>query len=169
MSKNACGWYAALVRPNFAEIALRNLERQGFEVFFPREMETKHRGAKFVEIARPLFPGYMIVSLDTQGADWRKVNSTYGVARLVSFGSVPTRVPNELVEVLRQRCDGKGFLLPPDRFAPGDQVVLNSGPFAKFVAEVHSIAPDKRVWVLLELMGSQTRVLAAPEHLRSTA
>lgn len=167
MSKVSGGWYVALVRPNSVEIALRNLLRQGFEVFYPREFETRRKGTKFVDVVRPVFPGYLFVSLAVDGSDVRKVNSTYGVARLVSFGGAPARVPNDLVATLRQRCDRDGFLLPPDRFASGDQVVLSSGPFANFVAEVQSIAPDKRVWVLLEVMGSQARVLTAPEHLRS--
>ena len=35
---------------------------------------------------------------------------------------------------------------------------LLSGPFAQFVATVESLAPQQRVWVLLDLLGSRTRV-----------
>ena len=94
MSKISGGWYVALVRPNSVEIALRNLLRQGFEVFYPREFETRRKGTKFVDVVRPVFPGYLFVSLAVDGSDVRKVNSTYGVARLVSFGGAPARVPN---------------------------------------------------------------------------
>lgn len=140
--------------------------RQGFEVFLPREVETKRRGSKFVEVERPLFPGYVFVALARQGADIRKVNSTHGVARIVSFGNAPAPVPSELISELMQRCDENGFLRPPAQLSAGDQVVLTSGPFAKLVATVESLTPDKRVWVLLDLLGSQTKVMASREHLR---
>ena len=132
----------------------------------PREIETKRRGSKFVEVSRPLFPGYVFVALEKQGANIRRVNSTHGVARLISFGNVPATVPTELISALRQRCDGDGFLRPPVRLQPGDQVIVKSGPFANFVATVEKLTPDRRVWVLLELLGSTTKVLAAPEQLR---
>jgi transcriptional antiterminator RfaH len=57
-------------------------------------------------------------------------------------------------------------LLPPKVLQPGDQVSLTSGPFANFVAEIESIVPDRRVWVLMDLMGGRTRVAVAAEQLR---
>ena len=166
MTETSGDWHVALLKPNSANLAERNLVRQGFEVFMPREIETKRRGSKFVEVSRPLFPGYVFVALEKQGTTIRRVNSTYGVARLISLGNVPAKVPTELIFALRQRCDGDGFLRPPGQLQPGDQVVVKSGPFANFVATVEKLTPDRRVWVLLELLGSTTKVLAGPEQLR---
>jgi transcriptional antiterminator RfaH len=45
-------------------------------------------------------------------------------------------------------------------------VRITTGPFADFVAEVEKIAPDRRVWVLMELMGSETRVAVKADQLR---
>ena len=162
-------WYVATLKPNSADLAQRNLTRQGFEVFLPREVETKRRGSKFVEVARPFFPGYVFVALGMQGADIRKVNSTYGVARLVSFGNAPAPVPSELISELMQRCDENGLLQPPAQLRSGDQVVLASGPFANFVATVDKLTPDKRVWVLLDLLGGQTRVSTSKDQLRTVS
>ena len=50
---------------------------------------------------------------------------------------------------------------------PGDQVTLTKGPFANFVAEVEKIAPDRRIWVLMEIMGGQTRVAVGADQLRA--
>ena len=166
MTEESRDWHVALLKPNSADLAQRNLVRQRFEVFMPREIETKRRGSKFVEVSRPLFPGYVFVALEKQGGNIRRVNSTYGVARLISLGNVPAKVPTELILALRQRCDGDGFLRPPGQLQPGDQVVVKSGPFANFVATVEKLTPDRRVWVLLELLGSSTKVLADPEQLR---
>jgi transcriptional antiterminator RfaH len=55
------------------------------------------------------------------------------------------------------RCDEYGHLLP-SQLKPGDKAHVRSGPFAQFVATVESLAPHRRVGVLLEILGSQTRV-----------
>ncbi|MGB7431922.1 MAG: hypothetical protein WA921_05585 [Ahrensia sp.] len=65
------------------------------------------------------------------------------------------------------RCDAKGKLLPPKLLKLGDQVTLTKGPFANFVAEVEKIAPDRRVCVLMEIMGGQTRFAVEADQLRS--
>lgn len=160
-------WFLAQLRPNCAAIAQRNLDRQKFQTFLPLERDTRQRNGKFENIMRPLFPGYIFVALDRARGLWRSVNSTYGVTRLVSFGEAPAPVPNDLVAALRERCDDRGLLLPPATFHPGDTVTLNSGPFAKFVAEVEKVGVDQRVWILLDFMGRQTRVLAEPQHLKA--
>lgn len=65
------------------------------------------------------------------------------------------------------RCDAQGKLMPPKLLYPGDQVAMTQGPFADFVAEVEKIEPDCRVWVLMDLMGSQTRVAVGADQLRA--
>lgn len=161
-------WFLAQLKPNCASIADKNLKRQGFRTFLPLEEETRQRNGKFVTAMRPLFPGYIFVAFDVACGLWRTVNSTYGITRLVSFGKEPTAVPLDLVSQLMLRCDAAGKLLPPKLLKPGDQVTLTKGPFAHFVAEVEEIAPDSRVWVLMELIGGQTRVAVGADQLRAS-
>lgn len=97
---------------------------------------------------------------------WRTVNSTFGITRLVSFGQEPSTVPPGIVSQLLLRCDEAGVLLPPRRLQPGDQVCLTTGPLANFVAEIEKIAPDQRIWLLMDIMGGRTRVLVDPDQLR---
>lgn len=160
-------WFLAQLKPNCANIAEKNLKRQGFKTFLPLEEETRQRNGKFVTAMRPLFPGYIFVAFDAARGFWRTVNSTYGITRLVCFGKEPTAVPLDLVSQLMLRCDANGKILPPKLLKPGDQVRLTKGPFASFVAEVEKFAPDRRVWVLMELMGGQTRVTVAADRLRT--
>ncbi len=157
-------WFLAQLKPNCGQIAERNLKRQGFRTFMPLEEGTVRRGGRFVTASVPLFPGYIFVALET--GKWRPVNSTYGITRLVSFGQEPTSVPLALVSQLMLRCGSSGKLLPPRLLKPGDQVRIKSGPFAEFVAEVEAIAPDRRVFVLMEFMGGQTRVAVKVDQLR---
>lgn len=160
-------WFLAQLKPNSAQIAETNLRRQGFRTFLPLEEGTRKARGKFVTVVRPVFPGYIFVAFDVASGGWRSINSTSGVTRLVSFGKDPAPVPLDLVSQLRLRCDQSGMLLPPKLLQPGDQVRVTSGPFADFVAEIESLEADRRVWILLEIMGGRTRVAVGPEQVRS--
>lgn len=160
-------WFLAQLKPNSANIANKNLNRQGFKTFLPLEEETRQRNGKFVTAMRPLFPGYIFVAFDVARGLWRTVNSTYGITRLVSFGKEPAPVPLDLVSQLMLRCDANGILLPPKLLKPGDHVTVTKGPFANFVAEVEKLGPDRRVWVLMEIMGGKTRVAVRADQLRA--
>lgn len=160
-------WFLAQLKSNCANIADKNLKRQGFQTFLPLQEETRQRNGKFVTAMRPLFPGYIFVAFDVARGLWRTVNSTYGITRLVSFGKEPAVVPLDLISQLMLRCDAAGKLLPPKLLKPGYPVMLTKGPFTNFVAEVEKIAPDRRVWVLMEIMGGQTRVAVGADQLRA--
>ncbi|MHC0052485.1 transcription termination/antitermination protein NusG [Actibacterium sp. D379-3] len=160
-------WYLAQLKPNSLRIAGDNLRRQGFRVFCPLQEETRRKGGRFQKELRPLFPGYLFIGFGRDAAPWRAVNSTYGVARLVSFGSgFPERVPSRLISSLMTRCDRDDRLLPPEQLPPGSEVRMSAGPFADFVATVEAIAPDQRVWVLMDIMGRSTRVAVETKHMQ---
>lgn len=160
-------WFLAQFKPNCHVIAKRNLARQGFLTFLPLQEETRRARGKFVTRMRPLFPGYLFVALDMAAGNWRAVNSTYGIARLVCLGNEPTPVPAELVGQLMLRFDCEGRLMPPKRLKHGDKVMVTSGPFTDFVARIEGETPDRRVWVLMDILGAQTRVAVSVDHLRT--
>jgi transcriptional antiterminator RfaH len=160
-------WFLAQFKPNCHQIAERNLARQGYQVFLPVEDVTRKSGRKFVTRRQPLFAGYLFVAFDTALGGWRAINATYGISRLVSFGADPAPVPLDLICGLMLRCDAKGKLLPPRLLNPGDRVRLTEGPMADFAATVEAMAPDQRVWVLIDIMGRTARVAVQAEALRA--
>lgn len=159
-------WYLLQLKPNSHRIAERNLNQQGFKTFLPLQEITRRKSSHFVNDLKPLFPGYMFVSFNPEIDAWRKINSTIGVSRLVSFGSEPKALPTELVSGLMMRCDKNGKLLPPNALREGDSVELLTGPFAKFVATVDTIEPEQRIWVIMDYMGQKTRIQVTSEQLR---
>ena len=155
--RSADQWFLLQLKPNALQIALRNLHRQGFETFAPLHEVTQRRGGRFATVRGLLFPGYVFVRLDTVPGGWHRLNSTLGVARLVSFASRPAQVPADLIAALRARC-GPGSLLQADGLTEGDPVSLTHGPFAGFAGTVERLDSDQRIWVLLDMMGQRTRV-----------
>ena len=161
-------WYLVQVKPNGYRMAERNLVRQGFTCFQPLLRATERRGAQFKPVSRPLFPGYLFVAFDPARAPWRKINSTAGVARLLSLGNTPQEVPEGLVEDLRARLDAEGHVILSDALIVGDRVEIQSGPFAGFLAEVAQLAPEARAHLLVDFMGRQARVTAQLTELRKS-
>ena len=151
-------WYLCQLKPQRHKLALRNLHRQGFEVFLPLVEETRRRGSGFATERRPLFPGYIFVQVDLSKEDWQRINSTSGVSRIVSFGDRPAAVPEEIVAGLLERADEDGLVANSSRAQVGSEVKLTTGPFADFVARIELIEPDRRIWVLIELLGRTTRL-----------
>ena len=159
-------WYAAQLKPNAHQIAERNLKRQAFVTFLPLQEVTKRQGTRFTTQLRPLFPGYIFVRFDLEDDIWRKINSTIGITKLVSFGSRPQSLPEGLITDLIARCDHKGTLQPTESLQKGDDVTVLSGPFADFVAKVESIDEEQRVWLLLDCLGQTTKIQMATDKIK---
>ena len=164
-SSDRADWYLVQLKPNSYKLAERNLHRQGFETFLPMLETTTRRADRFVTSVKPLFPGYMFVSFETASAPWRKINSTLGVSRIVTFSDVPKAVPYGLIKALKEKSEKNDASETVLKFSKGDTVLVNSGPFAEFITKIESIDAQQRIWVLMEIMGRETRVQIAPDQL----
>ena len=115
-------WHLIQFKPNSHRMAVLNLKRQGFETFLPLQEITRRKASRFAADLKPLFPGYMFVGVELVTAPWRKINSTIGVSRLVSFADNYKPLPLNLISSLMLRCDEEGKLLPPKALNTGDSV-----------------------------------------------
>ena len=77
------------------------------------------------------------------------------------------QVPKRLISELQNQCDDSGRLLPPQSFATGTTVKVSMGPFSDLLATVEKMDGQQRVWVLLDILGKDTRVAIPTEALRS--
>lgn len=159
-------WYLLQTKPNAHHIAQRNLERQGFGVFLPMIEQTRRSGIRFLTDLRPLFPGYLFLGLSDASPSWGTINATYGVSRAVSLDGQYRPVPIALIQGLRERCDAENVFCAKESLSEGDLVQIKTGPFSDFVAEIVSLAPDQRVWVLIELLGQKSRIALDRNQVR---
>jgi len=155
-------WHLAICRPNQGHIAFRNLVGAGFDVFMPRHRASWRWRGKQVDGWRPVFGGYLFFSTDPATPRWREVASTPGIGSLVKTGAHgPAQVPSAVVTGLMLRCDAEGCLIPDTDFRRGEKVRLICGPFAGFVGTVERVDPDRRVHLLLELLGRGAALTAS--------
>lgn len=152
-------WHIVLCKPNRNHIAFRNLQRLGFDLFMPRhQVQRRWRGRTLSEL-RPVFAGYMFLGTGRVGTRWDLIRTTPGVAKLIGFGAEgPAMVPGEFVAGLMHRCDAEGLLQPDPHLTVGDRVRIVSGPFADFVTTIDRIDAEKRIHVLLNLLGGKTKI-----------
>ena len=154
-------WFILQFKANSHHQATKNLNRQGFETFLPLHDTTSRKASRFINTTRPLFPGYMFVKFDWAESKWHKINSTYGVSRLVTFNSTLKSLPSTVIDNLMARYDLSGKLLSEEKLKQGDRVKILHGPFADFIANIESYETDQRIWILIDLMGRKTKTQAS--------
>jgi len=158
-------WFILQFKSNSHHLAAKNLNRQGFETFLPLHEATSRRLSRFINTSKPLFPGYMFIRFDKTESEWHKINSTYGVSRLITFNSVLKSIPVTFVDHLKKRYDLSGKLIPVKKLKKGDQVTLLKGPFANFIATVEKYEADQRIWILMDLMGRKSKIQTPSDNL----
>ena len=77
---------------------------------------------------------------------------------MVTFNSLLKSIPTTFIDSLMKRYDLSGKLMPMQKLKKGDQVKVLSGPFANFIATVEKYETDQRIWILMDLMGSKTKI-----------
>jgi transcription elongation factor/antiterminator RfaH len=158
-------WYAVHTLP-FAEArAERQLQWQQFRTFQPKRYKTVRHARKLSTIEAPFFPRYLFIVLDLGRHQWRSVNGTIGVSRLVMRGDEPHPVPHGVVEALIESADVRGILQLGRKLQPGEPVRLIAGPFAEQLATLHRLDDAGRVQVLLNILGRQVAVSTDANNL----
>ena len=151
-------WLVAQIKPKSHDLAFRNLERQGFETFMPKIKVSTKKENKFINKEVFVFPGYVFIGVDLQNHYWTKINSTYGVSKLLTFNNKPCEIPFDLIVTLKNRYEKKVNPMINENLKSGDVIRFNEGPFVDFVANIESVDAKKRIYVLLEVMGGYRKL-----------
>ena len=152
-------WYALRSKSRKEEAVFRQLQSQGYEIFYPclRVHPVNPRSRKIV----PYFPGYLFVEADLEQSGISVFQWMPHTIGLVSFGGEPSIVPENLILAIQKRVDeinaagGEIF----DGLKPGETVWISDGPFQGFEAIFDGRLPgSERVRVLLEFLGNRRKV-----------
>jgi len=153
-------WYAVCCKPRQETVAEENLLRQGFHVYLPRIRIRHRRRGQWIEAVEALFPRYVFIRIDPRQRSTASVRSTRGVVGLVRFGGQPAVVPDLVMDALREREDAASGLHQDKRaqFSAGEPVKIVDGPLAGMEGVFTQQDGEKRVIVLLELLGKANKV-----------
>jgi transcriptional antiterminator RfaH len=153
-------WYVVHTQPQNEMRAEAHLRRQGFTTYLPRYLRSRRHARKTETVARPLFPRYIFVAVDVARDRWRAIQSTLGVSHIVLAGDEPAALPEGVIEEIRARESDSGFVTLglPAGVGPGSRVRLLDGIFAESRGILERVGDDRRVAILLELLGREVRV-----------
>ena len=150
-------WYLAYTAARRESQAREHLQRQGYEVYLPLYGRVE-----------AMFPRYLFFRPSSSAQSIAPVRSTRGVQAVVRFGMLYARVSDALLEAIRQQ---EALLTASDSLAgnalsPGQKVRVKDGTsaFAGLEGLVH-LSADRRVVVLMELLGRQTPVSIPVENI----
>ena len=154
-------WYLIRTKPAGESLAVTNLDRQGYEVYWPRAVHTVRCNGRWRDRIGSLFPGYLFLRLNEGKQALNPVNSTVGVLGVVRFGSRYTVVPGQVIRDLRARADpntGLHRLSHTSTLKAGTVVRIKTGPFDGLEGVFERHAGAERVVVLLKVLGQNASV-----------
>ena len=157
-------WIVVQTKSNCEIKATVNLVRQGYEVFFPKIKKTIRRFNKLNMTFKPLFPGYIFVSMK-KNQSWTKINYTYGVFKILKFGQYLNILPIVILNNIKQRCDKNGYYKNCKNFIKGEEVKFYSDGNIKFDAIFDEHIDQKRSYVLIEFLKQKVRSRVLTEKL----
>lgn len=147
-------WAVAMTRPNHEAIAAVNLQRQGFDFYYPRFKSQKRPSDS--PVIRPLFPRYIFVHIENM---WRSITGTRGISYVLMGEGGPLTVSDTVIKAIKGREVGGLYqLVAPPRFQPGDTVKTIEGPLQGLPLIYEGMAGHERVKVLAELLGQKVKV-----------
>jgi len=153
-------WYVIYTNPGQEFMASNELKKQNFKIYAPIIKRVVRHARKMREEARPFFPRYIFVYLNTLQDQWKKINYTRGVKNILTTGEDPAKVPDEIINELRLLENKKGLIkhIQLKSFEKGDKVEILSGPLKGKYGLFDGLNDNSRVRVLLDFMGKSLKV-----------
>jgi transcriptional antiterminator RfaH len=158
-------WFVGHTLPRKEYLAQIHLERQGFRTFFPRTLSIRRHARKAEHFKAALFPRYLFIHLDLTRDRWRSINSTIGMAYLVTTCETPCPAPSGFVEALISADCRDSFIETAPEFSPGDTARFTTGPFEGQLGEMLRLDANGRVDLLVRLLNGVVRINVAQAWL----
>ena len=150
----ASAWYLVQCKASQDERAEINLVNQGYTCFRPTHRRERDLQGRRRTVRESLFPGYLFIQLGS-GESWAPLRSTRGVLRIVSFGGKPLPVGDDLIAQLYEHDSAAPV---EARFACGERVRINEGPFVDVEAIFLAMEGEQRVLLLMTLLQREQRI-----------
>lgn len=164
-------WYAVHTHAGAESRAVWHLEHQGFAAYLPQYMKRRRHARRTEWVRAPLFPRYLFVWVDIAKQRWQAIQSTIGIRYMICSDGAPMKVPETIVDELREREDERG-LIDMFRHAPfdrGDRVQVTEGALIDQVGIFECQTDHERAVILLKLLGREVRVKLPQTVLCKTA
>ena len=100
----------------------------------------------------------MFVCCEPQIISWNKINSTYGVSKILALNKKPQEISNDVILVLKNKYEGNTYPIIKENLKKGDNIKFISGPFVDLIARIEALDDKNHIWILLEAMGQYRKL-----------
>lgn len=152
-------WLVIRTKPMQAALAKHHIERQGYQVFWPRVIDERGR-------LTPLFSDYMFVA--SMDRSFYFLKSTPGVMTIMMRGSEPVKVPRQVMEQLFDGLNEEGFLEYDSvhgHLSIGAKVRITKGSFQNITGLYIGRTANERVNVLFQFLGQRVTIPLPRSHV----
>lgn len=151
-------WYVVYTKPKNEDSVAMKFVSNGFEVLNPKFNERKYIRRKLQEVTSHLFPCYIFVKFDLL-KDYRLIKYTRGVKRVVGVENMPTAVPDEIINSIKNKMEYGIVRISTRMFNQGEEVLIKGGPFEGFNAVFEKeLKSTERVMILLKAINAKVIV-----------
>ena len=133
----------------------RKLQDQILEVSVPMQDVIELKNGAQKQVAKKMFPGYVLINMVMNDDTWYVVRNTRGVTGFVGPGSKPVPLTEEEMASLGFRREEDVLV----DFEVGDMVVVISGAWKDTVGAIKAINDSKKTITMhVEMFGRETPV-----------
>jgi transcriptional antiterminator RfaH len=136
-------------------------QSEGAEAYLPIVKIPKHSLRTGQSQFEPLFPGYLFVRLDVS-AHLFTLRRLHAFHAVVSFDSKPAAVDASVIDELRRRERGRGYInlhIPKETFRPNQAIRIVEGAFAgQHGLFLRYLDSTQRVCILMDILKSGVRL-----------
>ena len=161
-------WMVVQTKSNCENKASKNLMRQGFSVFFPKIKKNVSRFNKFYSTIKPLFPGYIFVSI-IENKSWTPIESTYGVFKILKMRNYLYHLPPEVFENIKMRCDNNGLVDNYQKYARGESVKYFKNDKIALDAIFEEEIDEKRSFIFINFLNQKVKARVETKNLEVLA
>ena len=108
------------------------------------------------------------VEFDQEAVSALSINYTRGVNRIVSFGSTPSQVPDQLISQLKERIEQSDESMITEIPEKGENLEVLDGPFRGLNAIFSQIDGDSRAIVLITILSQKVKAVLPLRSLART-
>jgi transcriptional antiterminator RfaH len=151
-------WYLVQSKPKAETLAQNNLLAQNYTVYCPKITLNQK--------IQSLFPRYLFVYLDSEKDNFSPIHSTKGVANFVRFGVEFARISGKIIKNIQSKeVLMRDKISHFSQFKKGEKLHIKNGAFSDCEAIFSEYNADKRVIVLLKIMGQEQKIELQPNQI----
>lgn len=148
------GWFVVWTESRAEKKVESRIAALGLEAWLPTVTERRRWSDRWRDVVTPLFSGYLFAR---PTAAWHTVLRTPGVLTVVKSGGQPAVLTERFVQELREAITLGGDAVRPlpasAKFEPGDEVVVQDGPFRGVRGVVREVRGARQLIIWVSAIG----------------